>query len=337
MVVSVVGGGGLPHVAVLFVLPQQLQSMLCRVHNVSLLPPGYYGFHPCSTLSHQLLRRESHPVFGWREVPPPNFARLQVLHPLPFLRTPCWRAGCWRHVSPQRGGLPLMLCALLSPGVGVGVPDWLVVGGGCCTATSQPLALRQGPNEVRGAGGMGVARRLVRGLSATTLRLQAQASQAARVPGGVAADGHSLRAFMAGSPRYVYVQSHPHRAPATAKWLWLRSPLILIGEMPLSNIRGTWSLLLLGGLEHVIGRLSQAAGGCSSRTFDALIASPACMEELRRFRIAIVSPLASSAWALYKAADTWSGFRVVEAGEAIATGEARNTPTPCAGGGERRG
>jgi len=148
-------------------------------------------------LSHQLLRRESHPVFGWREVSPPNFARLQVLHPLPFLRMPCWRAGCWRHVSPQRGGLPLMLCALLSPGVGVGVPDWLVVGGGCCTATSQPLALRQGPNEVRGAGGMGVARRLVRGLSATTLRLQAQASQAARVPGGVAADGHSLRAFMA--------------------------------------------------------------------------------------------------------------------------------------------
>ena len=104
-------------------------------------------------LSHQLLRRESHPVFGWREVPRPNFAWLQVLHPLPFLRMPCWRAGCWRHVSPQRGGVPLMLCALLSPGVGVGVPDWLVAGGGCCTAISQPLALRQRP--MRGSQGTG--------------------------------------------------------------------------------------------------------------------------------------------------------------------------------------
>ena len=55
----------------------------------------------------------------------------------------------------------------------------------------------KGQRDVREAGGVGVARRLVRGLSATTLRLQAQASQAARVPGGVAADGHSLRAFMA--------------------------------------------------------------------------------------------------------------------------------------------
>jgi len=238
-----------------------------------------------------------------------------------------------------------MLCASLSLGVGVGVPDWLVADGGCCTAISQPLALRQGPTRCEGGGRGGRC-------TAVGARLICHYSQASgagkpgcpctwwrcrRWPLASSLHGHSLRALMAGSPRYVYVQFHQHRALATAKWLWLRSPLILIGEMPLSNIRGTWSLLLLGGLEHVIGRLSQAAGGCSSRTFDALIASPACMEELRRFRIAIVSPLASSAWALYKAADTWSGFRVVEAGEAIATGEARNTPTPCAGGGERRG
>jgi len=47
-----------------------------------------------------------------------------------------------------------VLCASLSLGVGVGEPDWLVVGEGRGTATSQPLALRQGPYNVREADGV---------------------------------------------------------------------------------------------------------------------------------------------------------------------------------------